>query len=53
MKLRPNEYCPIHRSLRCCGREQAQCVRGSEFSIAPRMMGIFNTSNPGLALRDN
>jgi hypothetical protein len=27
MKLRQNEYCPIHRSLRCCGREQTQCVR--------------------------
>jgi hypothetical protein len=21
MKLRPNETCPIHRSLSCCGRE--------------------------------
>jgi hypothetical protein len=21
MKLRPNEFCPIHRSLSCCGRE--------------------------------
>jgi len=21
MKLRRNEYCPIHRSLSCCGRE--------------------------------
>src|SRR5260370_24882808 len=21
MKLRHNEYCPIHRSLSCCGRE--------------------------------
>ena len=24
MKLRRNEYCPIHRSLFCCGREQAK-----------------------------
>ena len=24
MKLRRNEYCPIHRSLFCCGREQAR-----------------------------
>ena len=23
MKLRRNEFCPIHRSLFCCGREQA------------------------------
>ena len=22
MKLRRNEFCPIHRSLSCCGREQ-------------------------------
>jgi len=27
MKLRPNECCPIHRSVRCCGREQTHCVR--------------------------
>jgi hypothetical protein len=24
MKLRTNEYCPIHRSRFCCGREQAR-----------------------------
>src|SRR5271165_2621151 len=24
MKLRRNEYCPIHRSLFCCGREKAR-----------------------------
>jgi len=23
MKLRRNEFCPIHRSLSCCGRETA------------------------------
>jgi len=23
MKLRKNEYCPIHRSRFCCGREQS------------------------------
>ncbi len=27
MKLRRNEYCPIHRSLFCCGREQARLER--------------------------
>jgi len=27
MKLRCNEYCPIHRSLFCCGREQARKAR--------------------------
>ena len=21
MRLRPNEFCPIHRSMSCCGRE--------------------------------
>jgi hypothetical protein len=24
MKLRRNQYCPIHRSLSCCGREPVQ-----------------------------
>jgi len=28
MKLRKNEYCPIHRSLFCCGREQARRRQG-------------------------
>ena len=27
MRLRRNEYCPIHRSLFCCGREQARKER--------------------------
>ena len=27
MKLRRNEFCPIHRSLFCCGREQARRQR--------------------------
>jgi len=27
MKLRRNEFCPIHRSLFCCGRENTQQVR--------------------------
>ena len=27
MKLRRNEFCPIHRSLSCCGREQAHRER--------------------------
>jgi len=27
MKLRRNEYCPIHRSLFCCGREQSKKQR--------------------------
>ncbi len=27
MKLRRNEFCPIHRSLFCCGREQSKKQR--------------------------
>ena len=27
MKLRRNEYCPIHRSMFCCGRQQARKER--------------------------
>jgi hypothetical protein len=27
MKLRRNQYCPIHRSLFCCGRETIQRIR--------------------------
>lgn len=26
MRLRTNEMCPIHRSFKCCGREQIQKV---------------------------
>ena len=25
MRLRRNEYCPIHHSLFCCGREKKEC----------------------------
>ena len=27
MKLRRNEFCPIHRSVSCCGREQIRKTR--------------------------
>ncbi len=27
MRLRRNEYCPIHRSVRCCGREPTHYAR--------------------------
>jgi hypothetical protein len=27
MRLRRNEYCPIHKSISCCGREQTPYVR--------------------------
>ena len=36
MKLRRNEYCPIHRSLFCCGREQTKKdgSHGLAFSVS-------------------
>ena len=33
MKLRRNEYCPIHRSLFCCGREQAKKRRQPRLGV--------------------
>jgi hypothetical protein len=33
MKLRRNEYCPIHGSLFCCGREQAAKKRRLRFGV--------------------
>ena len=33
MKLRHNEYCPIHRSLFCCGRQQARKERRFQLGI--------------------
>jgi len=27
MRLRRNEYCPIHKSISCCGREQTPFAR--------------------------
>ena len=33
MKLGRNEFCPIHRSLFCCGREQAQKERRSRLGV--------------------
>jgi hypothetical protein len=34
MKLRRNHYCPIHRSLSCCGRETIQrATRGSRLGV--------------------
>jgi hypothetical protein len=33
MKLRRNEYCPIHRSLFCCGRERAQKERRFKLGV--------------------
>ena len=33
MKLRRNEFCPIHRSLSCCGRQQPQKERRLRLGI--------------------
>ena len=33
MKLRRNEFCPIHRSLFCCGREQARRERRFQLGV--------------------
>jgi hypothetical protein len=33
MKLRRNELCPIHRSLFCCGREQARKERRFKLGV--------------------
>ena len=33
MKLRRNEFCPIHRSLFCCGREQARKERRFQLGV--------------------
>ncbi len=40
MKLRRNEYCPIHRSLFCCGREPAPKARKT------RQLGLQRIEDP-------
>ncbi|MGC1362686.1 MAG: HNH endonuclease signature motif containing protein [Silvibacterium sp.] len=40
MKLRRNEYCPIHRSLSCCGREVVSKKRGT------RQFGVQRIEDP-------
>ena len=40
MKLRRKEYCPIHRSLYCCGREPIQ--KGSSL----RRLGVQRIEDP-------
>ena len=40
MKLRRNQYCPIHRSLACCGRESVQ--KGSRV----RRLGVRRIEDP-------
>ncbi len=39
MKLRRNEYCPIHRSIFCCGREQVRRERRLR-------LGVQRTEDP-------
>ena len=33
MRLRPNEFCPIHKSLSCCGRETLPKSRLVRFGV--------------------
>ena len=40
MKLRRNQYCPIHRSLSCCGREPVQ--KGTRI----RRLGVQRIEDP-------
>jgi hypothetical protein len=40
MKLRRNEFCPIHRSLSCCGREAIQKGR------RVRRLGVQRIDDP-------
>ena len=40
MKLRRNEYCPVHRSLSCCGREPIPKLRKL------RQLGVQRIDDP-------
>jgi hypothetical protein len=42
MRLRRNEYCPIHKSVRCCGREPAHYVR----NVQPGIRRIEDLHHP-------
>ena len=42
MRLRRNEYCPIHRSRRCCGRETRHYAR----SLQPGVRRIEDPHHP-------
>ncbi len=42
MRLRRNEYCPIHKSRRCCGRETRHYVR----SLQPGIRRIDDPHHP-------
>lgn len=51
MKLRPNEFCPIHRSLSCCGREAlpkptGHQARGSARGRSPHPRGYREFRSP-------
>ena len=48
MKLRKNEYCPIHRSLFCCGREQTQ----KERRLRPCRVAFFRSFPAAQAFHD-
>jgi hypothetical protein len=42
VKLRRNEYCPIHRSVRCCGHEQTHYAR----RLQPEVRRIDDPHHP-------
>jgi hypothetical protein len=42
MRLRRNEYCPIHRSLSCCGREPIRKERKATIT----RMGVQRIEDP-------
>ena len=52
MRLRRNEYCPIHRSISCCGREQtpmrADCSLGFDALRIRIIRGDIGNSGPRL-----
>ena len=41
MKLRPNEFCPVHRSIICCGR-----INSNRRSRAEVRVGIQRIEDP-------
>jgi hypothetical protein len=43
MRLRRNEYCPIHRSLSCCGRDPILKERKATIVIR---MGVQRVEDP-------
>ena len=45
MRLRRNEYCLIHRSHRCCGREPAHFARRLQRPVFDALMTVAATAD--------